>query len=88
MPATDRYAKYYSEDNLDVKRVQVIIQKGNQRGDQLAANSMAVRNFIEDTDLFMVNQDHRQLQVWDNQDVAILILFYHAVFLLSSILYI
>ena len=33
-----------------------------QRDDQLAANSTAVRNFIEDLDLLFIdhNQDHRQ----------------------------
>ena len=30
------------------------------RDDQLAANSIAARNFIEDLDLSLINQDHRQ----------------------------
>ena len=33
----------------------------DQRDDQLAANSMTARNYIEDMDLFIFNQDHRQL---------------------------
>ena len=32
----------------------------NQREDQLAANSSAAHNFIEDLDLSLINQDHRQ----------------------------
>ena len=28
--------------------------------DQLAANSTAAHNFIEDLDLLLINQDHRQ----------------------------
>ena len=31
-----------------------------QRDDQLAANSSAAHNFIEDLDLSLINQDHRQ----------------------------
>ena len=31
-----------------------------QRDDQLAANSTAAHNFIEDLDLLLINQDHRQ----------------------------
>ena len=31
-----------------------------QRDDQLAANSTAAHNFIEDLDLSLINQDHRQ----------------------------
>lgn len=37
------------------------VDTADQHEDQLAANSTAVRNFIEDMDLSMVNQDHRQL---------------------------
>ena len=32
-----------------------------QRDDQLAANSAAAINFIEDMDLSMINHEHRQL---------------------------
>ncbi len=32
-----------------------------QRDDQLAANSAAARNFIEDIDFSMINHEHRQL---------------------------
>ena len=32
----------------------------NKRDDQLAANSTAAHNFIEDLDLLLINQDHRQ----------------------------
>ena len=32
----------------------------NQRDDQLAANSSAAHNLIEDLDLSLINQDHRQ----------------------------
>ena len=31
-----------------------------QRDDQLAANSSAAHNFIEDLELSLINQDHRQ----------------------------
>ena len=31
-----------------------------QRDDQLAANSTAARNFIEDLDLSLINHEHRQ----------------------------
>ena len=31
-----------------------------QRDDRLAANSTAAHNFIEDLDLLLINQDHRQ----------------------------
>ena len=31
-----------------------------KRDDQLAANSTAAHNFIEDLDLSLINQDHRQ----------------------------
>ena len=31
-----------------------------QKDDQLAANSSAAHNFIEDLDLSLINQDHRQ----------------------------
>ena len=37
------------------------VDTADQREEQLAANSTAARNFIEDMDLSMVNQDHRQL---------------------------
>ena len=37
------------------------VDAADQCEDQLAANSMAARNFIEDMDLSMVNQDRRQL---------------------------
>ena len=32
-----------------------------QRDDQLAANSVAAINFIEDIDISMINHEHRQL---------------------------
>ena len=35
-------------------------RSSNQRDDQLAANSSAAHNFIEDLDLSLINQDHRQ----------------------------
>ena len=37
------------------------VDAADQRDDQLAANSMTARNLIEDVNLSMVNQDHRQL---------------------------
>ena len=37
------------------------VDAGDQCEDQLIANSMAARNFIEDMDISMLNQDHRQL---------------------------
>jgi len=33
-----------------------------QRDDQLAANSVAAINFIEDIDISMINHEHRQLK--------------------------
>ena len=35
-------------------------RSSTQRDDQLAANSTAAHNFIEDLDLLLINQDHRQ----------------------------
>ena len=65
----------------------------DQRDDQLAANSMTARNYIEDMDLFIFNQDHVFIHVssvwvlmnleWFLADFEIFELFVRCFFLLG-----